>query len=136
MGHIRRYLIAGLLVWVPVGFTVLVIKFLVDLMDRTLLLLPPGLRPENLLGFRIPGLSVLLTVVVVLVTGVIAATGAWRGPDRFRGEARLETWFYRILVRQAANHRRWRAVRDRWNGLFPEDAPDPSPRARGLANSR
>jgi uncharacterized membrane protein len=73
MGHIRRYLIAGLLVWVPLGFTVLVIKFLIDLMDRTLLLLPPGLRPDNLLGFRIPGLGVLLTVVVVLVTGVIAA---------------------------------------------------------------
>lgn len=73
MGHIRRYLIAGLLVWVPLGFTVLVIKFLIDLMDRTLLLLPPGLRPENLLGFRIPGLGVLLTVVVVLVTGIVAA---------------------------------------------------------------
>lgn len=73
MGHIRRYLVAGLLVWVPLGITVLVIKFLVDLMDRTLLLLPPGLRPESLLGFTIPGLGVLLTVVVVLVTGVIAA---------------------------------------------------------------
>jgi uncharacterized membrane protein len=73
MGHIRRYLVAGLLVWVPLGITVLVIKFLVDLMDRTLLLLPPGIRPDNLLGFTIPGLGVLLTVVVVLVTGVIAA---------------------------------------------------------------
>ena len=51
MGHIRRYLIAGLLVWVPLGFTFLVIKFLIDLMDLTLLLLPPGLRPENLLSW-------------------------------------------------------------------------------------
>lgn len=73
MGHFRRYIIAGLLVWVPLGITVLVIKFLIDLMDRTLLLLPPGLRPENLLGFRIPGLGVLLTIVVMLVTGIVAA---------------------------------------------------------------
>ncbi len=50
---------------------------------------------------------------------------AYRNLDQFRGEAKLETWFYRILVRQAANHRRWRAVRDRWSGLFPDDAPDP-----------
>jgi RNA polymerase sigma-70 factor (ECF subfamily) len=49
---------------------------------------------------------------------------------RFRGEASLETWFYRILVRQAANHRRWRAVRQRWAG-GDVDAPDPRPRPDG-----
>ncbi len=73
LGSFRRYLIAGLLVWVPLGVTVLVIKFLIDIMDNTLLLLPPALRPENLLGFRIPGMGVVLTIVVVLVTGMIAA---------------------------------------------------------------
>ncbi len=73
MGHFRRYLIAGLLVWVPVGITWFVIKFMIDLMDQTLLLLPPDFRPENLLGFRVPGLGVLLTVVILLVTGVVAA---------------------------------------------------------------
>jgi RNA polymerase sigma-70 factor (ECF subfamily) len=59
---------------------------------------------------------------------------AYRSLDGFRGEAKLETWFYRILVRQASNYRRWRAVRDRWDGLFrDEDAeiPDPRPRAVG-----
>lgn len=48
---------------------------------------------------------------------------AWHGLARFRGEARLDTWFYRILVRQAASHRRWRAVRDRFGGHAPEDPP-------------
>ncbi|HLD14560.1 MAG TPA: DUF502 domain-containing protein [Burkholderiales bacterium] len=67
----RRYLVAGLLVWVPVGVTILIIKFLVDLMDQTLLLLPAGVQPANLLGFRIPGLGIVLTVVVVLVTGMV-----------------------------------------------------------------
>ena len=71
MGVLRRYLIAGLLVWVPVGVTILIIKFLVDLMDQTLLLLPASAQPENLLGFRIPGLGIVLTVVVLLLTGMV-----------------------------------------------------------------
>jgi uncharacterized membrane protein len=73
MGHFRRYLIAGLLVWVPVGITWFVIKFMIDLMDQTMLLLPVSLRPENLLGYRIWGLGVVLTLVILLVTGMIVA---------------------------------------------------------------
>ncbi len=73
MTHLRRYLIAGLLVWAPLVITVLVVKFLVDLLDGTVLLLPANLRPENLLGFRIPGLGVLLTVITLLVTGMVVA---------------------------------------------------------------
>ncbi len=73
MGALRRYVVAGLLVWVPIGVTFLVVKFLVDLMDRTLLLLPDRYQPEHLIGFNIPGLGVALTVVVVLVTGMVVA---------------------------------------------------------------
>ena len=73
MGHFRRYLIAGLLVWVPLGITWFVIKFMIDLMDQTLWLLPPDFRPENLLGFRVPGLGVVLTIVILLVTGIVVA---------------------------------------------------------------
>lgn len=69
----RRYLVAGLLVWVPIGVTILIIKFLVDLMDQTLLLLPTGVQPANLFGFRIPGLGIVLTVAVLLVTGMVVA---------------------------------------------------------------
>ena len=69
----KRYLIAGLLVWVPLGVTAMVIKFLVGFMDQTLLLLPMKYRPETLLGFNIPGLGVVLAVVVVLVTGMVVA---------------------------------------------------------------
>ncbi|MEL7448421.1 MAG: DUF502 domain-containing protein [Pseudomonadota bacterium] len=80
----RRYLIAGLLIWLPLTVTVLVIKVLVDLMDRSLLLLPPAWRPDALLGFSIPGLGVVLTFAVLLVTGILVANffgrrllGAW-----------------------------------------------------------
>ena len=69
----RRYLIAGLLVWVPLGITIYVITFLVTTLDQTLLLVPPALRPEALVGFHIPGLGVVLSFVILLVTGMIAA---------------------------------------------------------------
>jgi RNA polymerase sigma-70 factor (ECF subfamily) len=49
---------------------------------------------------------------------------AYRALGRFREDAKLETWFYRILVRQAHNHRRWRAVRQRWSGGSQRDLPD------------
>jgi len=68
---LRRYLVAGLLIWVPLGVTLLIIAFLVDLMDQTLLLLPEAVRPDHLLGFRIPGLGIVLTAAVVIGTGVV-----------------------------------------------------------------
>lgn len=69
----RRYLIAGLLVWVPLGVTFLVVKYLVDLLDQTLLLLPLAYQPETLIGLHVPGLGVILTVLVLLLTGMVAA---------------------------------------------------------------
>jgi len=51
---------------------------------------------------------------------------AYQALGNFRGDASLETWFYRILVRQAHNYRRWRAVRDVWNRTWAEDLPDSS----------
>jgi uncharacterized membrane protein len=70
---LRRYLIAGLLIWVPLIITVLVIKVLVDVLDQSLLLLPPAWRPEALFGFRVPGLGILLTLLIVFATGLIVA---------------------------------------------------------------
>ena len=69
----KRYLIAGLLVWIPVGITVWVLHFILTTLDQTLLLLPEVARPEKLFGFPIPGLGVLLAFAILLVTGVIAA---------------------------------------------------------------
>ena len=69
----RKYVIAGLLVWMPLGITFLVILAIVDLLDRTLLLLPEPYQPDNLLGMHIPGLGVLLAAILVLTTGMIVA---------------------------------------------------------------
>jgi len=68
---LRRYAINGLLIWVPVLVTVLVVRFILQLMDGTLLLLPRDLRPDSLFGLHIPGLGALLAVVIVLLTGLL-----------------------------------------------------------------
>ena len=67
----KRYFITGLLIWVPLGMTVWVLKFLIGTMDQSLLLLPENLQPENLLGMNIPGIGTVLTLLVVLVTGLL-----------------------------------------------------------------
>ena len=73
MSFLRRYLVAGLLVWVPLGVTMLVVSSLIQWMDGSLLLIPEPYRPENLLGFPIPGQGVLLSLVILFVTGILAA---------------------------------------------------------------
>ena len=81
MKWLRRYLVAGILVWVPLAVTYALLRFVVGLMDRTLLLLPAPYRPEILLQqlfgtdnpIQIPGLGVILTILVLLTTGVLAA---------------------------------------------------------------
>ncbi len=56
---------------------------------------------------------------------------AYQALDRFRGEASLETWFYRILVRQAHNYRRWRAVRVLWHSESEAEPADPTSTVQG-----
>jgi uncharacterized membrane protein len=76
---VRRYLMAGLLVWVPILVTVLVLRFILQLMDQTLLLLPPRVRPEALLGIHIPGLGAVLAVLLLIFTGMLVSNIIGRG---------------------------------------------------------
>ena len=81
MKSIRRYLVAGILVWVPLAVTYILIKFAVGIMDKTLKWIPQAYQPGVLIQqlFQteqpvvIPGLGVILTLVVLLLTGVLAA---------------------------------------------------------------
>ncbi len=70
---LRRYLVTGLLVWVPLGITFFVIRFMLEMMDGLLLLLPVEWRPETVLGFTIPGFGLVLAITILLITGVIGA---------------------------------------------------------------
>jgi len=69
----KKYFITGLLIWVPLAITAWVLALIVRTMDQTLLLLPAAIRPESLLGFYIPGIGVILTLVVVFGTGLVTA---------------------------------------------------------------
>jgi uncharacterized membrane protein len=73
MKRLRRYIVAGILVWVPLGITAMLVYVAVDITDNTLLVIPERFRPDALLGFHIPGLGVILAFLVLLVTGVLAA---------------------------------------------------------------
>ena len=70
---LRRYLVAGVLVWFPILATLWVITFVVELMDELLLLLPERLRPEALLGVAVPGLGIVFAFVVLLFTGLVVS---------------------------------------------------------------
>ena len=73
MKRLRRYLVAGILVWLPLGVTIFLLRILINLMDKSMVLIPARFRPEEYLGFAIPGLGLVLTLLVLLLTGLLAA---------------------------------------------------------------
>ena len=73
ISRLRRYLVAGLLVCLPIGATVLVFRLLLELTNKILLLIPEPYRPETLFGVEIPGLGAILAFLVLLLTGIFAA---------------------------------------------------------------
>ena len=86
---IKRHFITGLLIWVPLGITAWVLVLIVGTMDQSLRLLPEAIHPRNMLGFDIPGAGAILTLLVIVLTGVLAAN--------FIGQ-RLVTWWERLLT--------------------------------------
>jgi uncharacterized membrane protein len=73
MNSVRRWLLSGLLVLVPLAITLFVLEWIVGVLDQTLLILPVAWHPDRLLGIHIPGFGVLLTLVIVLLMGAIAS---------------------------------------------------------------
>jgi uncharacterized membrane protein len=68
---LRRYMVAGVLVWLPILATIWVVSFMLHIMDRTLLLLPVAYRPQALVGFALPGAGLVLALAIVLLTGLM-----------------------------------------------------------------
>lgn len=82
----KKYFITGLLIWVPLVITFWVLSTIVGTMDQSLLLLPESIRPQSLVGFAIPGIGTILTLLVVFFTGLVTANilgqrllGFWEG---------------------------------------------------------
>jgi uncharacterized membrane protein len=86
----RSYLLAGLVVWLPILITMGVLRFIIDLLDNTLALIPKAYQPEHLLGIHIPGFGVILSLMLLVITGVIATN--------FLGQ-RLVSWGESLLSR-------------------------------------
>ena len=74
----RKYILAGLLVWLPIWGTYAVLRFILKLLEAGIndlfKLLPPSAHPNHLLGFEIPGtvIGIVVTLIILIVTGVIA----------------------------------------------------------------
>lgn len=73
MASLRKWLLAGLLVIVPVATTVWVLEWIISTLDKTLLILPDSWQPDRLIGFHIPGFGVLLALAILLVLGATAS---------------------------------------------------------------
>ncbi|QMT30969.1 DUF502 domain-containing protein [Alysiella filiformis] len=70
---IKRYLITGILVWLPITVTIWILNYIVSTTDRLVNLLPEQWNPTQYLGFNVPGLGVMLAVAILFTTGVFAA---------------------------------------------------------------
>jgi len=68
----KKYIITGLLIWIPIVITLWVLKLIVDSLDQVLPLLPSAFETENWLGVHVPGMGVVMTLVIVFLTGLLA----------------------------------------------------------------
>ncbi len=87
---LKRYFITGLLIWVPLVITGWVLSLIVSTLDQSLRLLPTSIHPQTLLGFAVPGAGAVLTLVMILLTGLLAAN--------FIGQ-KLVVWWEKLLAR-------------------------------------
>ncbi len=69
----KKYFVTGLLIWVPLAATFWVLAFLINTLDKSLLLLPVAYRPDTLIGWHVPGLGAIATLLIILLTGMLAA---------------------------------------------------------------
>ncbi len=90
MDSFRKWLLAGLLVIVPIGITVWVLEWVISTLDKTLLILPASWHPDQLIGFHIPGFGVLLALAILLALGATASN--------FFGN-KLVNWWHALLNR-------------------------------------
>ena len=87
---IKRYFITGLLIWVPLVITGWVLSLIVSTLDQSLRLLPSSVHPQTLVGFAIPGAGAVLTLLMIFLTGLLAAN--------FIGQ-KLVVWWEKLLAR-------------------------------------
>jgi uncharacterized membrane protein len=111
MAAFRKWLLAGLLVIVPLAITVWVLEGVIATLDKTLLILPRAWQPDALIGFHIPGFGVLLALVILLFVGATASN--------FLGR-KLLTWWDSLLNRIPVVRSIYSGVKQVSDTLFSE----------------
>ena len=106
---IKRYFITGLLIWVPLVITGWVLSLIVSTLDQSLRLLPEAIHPQNIVGFAIPGVGALLTLAMILFTGLLAAN--------FIGQ-KLVVWWDKLLSRIPVVNTVYKSVKQVSDTLF------------------
>lgn len=106
---IKRYFITGLLIWVPLVITAWVLSVIINTLDQSLHLLPEVLHPKNVLGFSIPGVGALLTLAMILLTGLLATN--------LIGQ-KLVGWWDKLLSRIPVVNSVYKAVKQVSDTLF------------------
>lgn len=112
MASLRKWLFAGLLVLAPIGITVWVVQWILSTLDNTLLILPERWRPEALLGFHIPGLGVVLSLIVLLLVGATVSNFVGR---------KLMDWTNHVLHRIPVVRSIYSGVKQVSDTLFSEN---------------
>lgn len=112
MVSLRKWLLAGLLVIVPIAITVWVLEWIVSTLDKTLLILPASWHPDKLLGIHIPGFGVLLALAILLVLGATASN--------FFGN-KLVNWWHSLLNRIPIVRSIYSGVKQVSDTLFSEN---------------
>ena len=112
MAAIRRWLLAGLLVLVPLAVTVWLLNWIISTLDQTLEILPGDWHPDKLLGFHIPGFGVLLALAIVLSIGAVASN--------FLGK-KLVSWWDALLSRIPIVRSIYSSVKQVSDTLFSEN---------------
>ncbi|HLX54216.1 MAG TPA: DUF502 domain-containing protein [Aquella sp.] len=80
MNKLKTYLFAGLLVWLPIGLTIWLINLIVRMVDAII----PSELTRHIFGTYIPGIGILTTLIVLLITGIITTN--------FFGQKLLQLW--------------------------------------------
>lgn len=106
---IKRYFITGLLIWVPLVITTWVLSMIVSTLDQSLRLLPESVHPQSLVGFPIPGVGALLTLLMIFLTGLLAAN--------FIGQ-KLVGWWDKLLSRIPVVNSVYKSVKQVSDTLF------------------
>lgn len=111
MPSLRKWLLAGLLVLVPLIITLWVLDWVVSTLDQTLHILPQSWHPDQLLGMHIPGLGVVFALVVLLSIGALASNIIGN---------RIVTWWHALLHRIPVVRSIYSGVKQVSDTLFSE----------------